>query len=62
MTTAVLKLPGASLADEREDLGEELRTVGMVWERELIRFFRTRARVLSASSSRSCSCSSSATG
>ncbi len=29
-------------------LAEELCTVGMVWEREAIRFFRTRARVLSS--------------
>ena len=27
---------------------EELRTVGMVWERELIRFVRTRTRILSS--------------
>jgi ABC-2 type transport system permease protein len=48
MTAGVLQLPGGSLADERESLGEELRTVGMVWEREAIRFFRTRSRVLSS--------------
>jgi hypothetical protein len=41
-----LELPGRTLADERESLAEEPRTVGMVWEREAIRFFRTRARVL----------------
>jgi ABC-2 type transport system permease protein len=39
---------GRPVTDERENLGEELRTVGMVWERELIRFFRTRARILSS--------------
>jgi ABC-2 type transport system permease protein len=48
MTTGALELPGRPLADERESLAEELRTVGMVWEREAIRFFRTRARVLSS--------------
>ena len=48
MTSTVLDLPGRPLADERESLSEELRTVGMVWERELIRFFRTRSRILSS--------------
>lgn len=48
MSTSTLELPGWPLTDEREGLGEELRTVGMVWEREAIRFFRTRARVLSS--------------
>jgi len=48
MTADALKLPGGSLPDERESVGEELRTVGMVWEREAIRFFRTRARILSS--------------
>jgi len=48
MTASVLQLPGRPLADERASLAEELRTVGMVWEREAIRFFRTKARVLSS--------------
>jgi ABC-2 type transport system permease protein len=48
MAAPALELPGKPLADERESLGEELRTVGMVWEREAIRFFRTRSRVLSS--------------
>ena len=48
MTAASLGLPGRPLADERENLREELRTTGMVWEREIIRFFRTRARILSS--------------
>ena len=34
------------LADERIDLGEELRTIAMVWRRELIRFSRTRTRII----------------
>ena len=38
----------ASLADERAGFASELRTVGMVWERELIRFVRTRTRILSS--------------
>jgi ABC-2 type transport system permease protein len=48
MTATAIDLPGGSLADEREGVAEELRTVGMVWEREIIRFFRTRARILSS--------------
>jgi len=48
MASAALGLPGKPLADERENLAEEVRTVGMVWERELIRFFRTRSRILSS--------------
>jgi ABC-2 type transport system permease protein len=48
MTADALELPGGSLPDERESVAEELRTVGMVWEREAIRFFRTRARILSS--------------
>jgi hypothetical protein len=41
-----LELPGRPLVDERQSVAEELRTVDMMWEREAIRFFRTRARVL----------------
>ncbi len=48
MAATSLNLPGGRLADERENLAEELRTTGMVWEREIIRFFRTRARILSS--------------
>ena len=48
MSATALDLPGRPLADERESLAEEVRTVGMVWEREVIRFFRTRARILSS--------------
>jgi ABC-2 type transport system permease protein len=48
MSVTALGLPGRPLADERESLAEELRTVGVVWEREAIRFFRTRARILSS--------------
>jgi ABC-2 type transport system permease protein len=48
MDVAAVELPGRPLADERESLAEELRTIGMVWEREAIRFFRTRARVASS--------------
>ena len=47
---AILELPGqrSVLVDEREDLASELRTIAMVWERELIRFARTRTRILSS--------------
>ena len=38
----------APLVDERAGFAAELRTVGMVWERELIRFVRTRTRILSS--------------
>jgi|GEM_PF-3162209 len=48
MSATALDLPGLPLADERESLAEEVRTVGMVWEREAIRFFRTRARIASS--------------
>jgi ABC-2 type transport system permease protein len=48
MPATPLQLPGRRLADEGESLAEELRTTGMVWEREIIRFFRTRARILSS--------------
>jgi ABC-2 type transport system permease protein len=48
MTSVALDLPGRPVGDERESLAEELRTVGMVWERELIRFFRTRSRIASS--------------
>ncbi len=46
MTTAAPSAP--LLLDEHESLGTALRTVGMVWERELIRFVRTRTRILSS--------------
>ena len=40
-------VPGAIVRDET-DLRSELRTVAMVWRRELIRFVRTRTRILSS--------------
>jgi ABC-2 type transport system permease protein len=48
MATALPQLPGRPVADERENVGEGLRTTGMVFEREIIRFFRTRARILTS--------------
>jgi len=47
---SILDLPmqRSVFVDEREDLASELRTIGMVWERELIRFARTRTRILSS--------------
>jgi ABC-2 type transport system permease protein len=47
MTTLDLPLSAAPPSDEREGLLSEIRTIGMVWERELIRFGRTRTRILS---------------
>jgi ABC-2 type transport system permease protein len=44
----VVRLPRTATADEHTDVAAELRTVGMVWERELIRFVRTRTRILSS--------------
>lgn len=47
--TVVPISPGAKpITDQPPSLGEELRTVGMVWRRELIRFARTRTRILSS--------------
>jgi ABC-2 type transport system permease protein len=43
-----LGLPVRAVSDERSDIAGELRTIGMVWERELIRFARTRTRILSS--------------
>jgi len=40
------KLPAAPL-EQRAGATAELRVVGMVWERELIRYVRTRTRILS---------------
>lgn len=48
MSTVELAANSLPLADERGDFAGELRTIGMVWERELIRFVRTRARILSS--------------
>jgi ABC-2 type transport system permease protein len=48
MDTVSLPVRPPVLTDEREDLTGELRTIGMVWERELIRFARTRTRILSS--------------
>ncbi len=48
MTIVRLPVTTPALPDERLDLGGELRTIGMVWERELIRFVRTRTRILSS--------------
>jgi len=39
--------PAPRLVDDRVSPGEELRTIAMVWRRELIRFSRTRTRILS---------------
>jgi len=44
MSTSVLPVP--PLADDETDVAAELRTITMVWRRELIRFSRTRVRIL----------------
>jgi len=46
-TIANNALPVSSIADDTI-LSEELRTIGMVWHRELIRFVRTRIRILTS--------------
>lgn len=48
MTTISASAEHEHLIDEREDLASQLRTLGMVWEREIIRFVRTRTRILSS--------------
>jgi ABC-2 type transport system permease protein len=48
MATLEMPLPRSTVIDEREGILSELRTIGMVWERELIRFVRTRTRILSS--------------
>lgn len=40
-------VPVMPTADERVEVREELRTIAMVWRRELIRFSRTRTRIVS---------------
>ena len=46
MTSVASAVP--ALSDERGDLRGEVRTIWMVWARELIRFARTRTRILSS--------------
>lgn len=48
MSTVQMSLEPLPASDEGLDMGSELRTVVMVWERELIRFVRTRTRILSS--------------
>ena len=48
MSSVSLGIAPRNLVDERGDFRSELRTVGMVWQRELIRFERTRTRILSS--------------
>ncbi|MDA8312194.1 MAG: ABC transporter permease [Actinomycetota bacterium] len=47
MTVLPIRTATAQIVDQPPSLGEELRTIGMVWQRELIRFERTRSRILS---------------
>jgi ABC-2 type transport system permease protein len=48
LSSLILPAGTQHLAEEKDALVSELRTVGMVWERELIRFVRTRTRILSS--------------
>jgi ABC-2 type transport system permease protein len=47
VTTADRPVPQVRVVDDRDTLRNELRTAAMVWRRELIRFTRTRSRILS---------------
>ncbi len=47
MTTLDRPTAQVYLVDERDSLHNEIRTAAMVWRRELIRFTRTRSRILS---------------
>lgn len=47
MATLERPAPPAPLVDDRDSPVHELRTALMVWRRELIRFTRTRSRILS---------------
>ena len=47
MATIEQPRTAAPLVDDRDTLANELRTAAMVWRRELIRFTRTRSRILS---------------
>lgn len=47
MTTRERPAPPAPVTDDRDSPIHELRTAMMVWRRELIRFTRTRSRILS---------------
>ena len=48
MATANISVGPARLVDEHNRIGFEFRTIAMVWQRELIRFIRTRTRILSS--------------
>ena len=48
MTTVVHPIASPASTSDDTILGEELRTIGMIWRRELIRFVRTRVRILTS--------------
>lgn len=48
MTTASMGSASALISDERTKFGVEFRTIAMIWRRELIRFARTRTRIVSS--------------
>ncbi|MGD0882483.1 MAG: ABC transporter permease [Acidimicrobiales bacterium] len=47
LTTPESTVPSVPTGTAAGQLSDELRVVGMVWERELIRYVRTRARIIS---------------
>ena len=47
MTTLDRPAAQVRVVDDRDSLRNEIRTAAMVWRRELIRFTRTRSRILS---------------
>ena len=47
MTTASIASPAAPRTVPDTRISDEIRVVGMVWERELIRYVRTRTRIVS---------------
>ena len=48
MATANIAVGAKRLTNEHNRLSYELRTIQMVWQREIIRFVRTRTRILSS--------------
>ena len=45
--TPTSAMPGSDVAEKDTRLSGEFRVVGMVWQRELIRYTRNRERILS---------------
>jgi len=47
MTTSASTIPTGTRGITDTRISDEIRVVGMVWERELIRYVRTRTRIVS---------------